>query len=176
MTYSPIDEEIITRAKKLVEEHLADKNYNVDQFSSDMCASRMTLYRKIHSITELTNTTGYGTGYFAPLKFGVDDCNHAWIGWGVDDIFGAPKFGIGTGSQRLVSEGRYCCGFSFVTKGYKEGGYTTIYQFNYNNKFKDAKWSLPEDSGASEDSQGSASQRQRGCTASGGLRSCPDRS
>lgn len=90
---------------------------------------------EVACITELTNTTGYGTGYFAPLKFGVDDCNHAWIGWGVDDIFGAPKFGLGTGSQRLVSEGRYCCGFSFVTKGYKEGGYTTIYQFNYNNKW-----------------------------------------
>lgn len=90
---------------------------------------------EVACITELTNTTGYGTGYFAPLKFGVDDCNHAWIGWGVDDIFGAPKFGIGTGTQRLVSEGMYCCGFSFVTKGYKEGGYTTIYQFNYNNKW-----------------------------------------
>lgn len=90
---------------------------------------------EVACITELTNTTGYGTGYFAPLKFGVDGCNHAWIGWGVDDIFGAPKFGLGTGSQRLVSEGRYCCGFSFVTKGYKEGGYTTIYQFNYNNKW-----------------------------------------
>ena len=90
---------------------------------------------EVACITELTNTTGYGTGYFAPLKFGVDDCNHAWIGWGVDDIFGSPKFGIGTGTQRLVSEGMYCCGFSFVTKGYKEGGYTTIYQFNYNNKW-----------------------------------------
>ena len=90
---------------------------------------------EVACITELTNTTGYGTGYYAPLKFGVDGCNHAWIGWGVDDIFGSPKFGIGTGTQRLVSEGMYCCGFSFVTKGYKEGGYTTIYQFNYNNKW-----------------------------------------
>lgn len=90
---------------------------------------------EVACITELTNTTGYGTGYFAPLKFGVDGCNHAWIGWGVDDIFGSPKFGLGTGIQRLVSEGMYCCGFSFVTKGYKEGGYTTIYQFNYNNKW-----------------------------------------
>lgn len=51
LAYSPIDEEIITRAQKLVEEHLSDKAYNVNQFSSDMCASRMTLYRKIHSIT-----------------------------------------------------------------------------------------------------------------------------
>lgn len=90
---------------------------------------------EVACITELTNTTGYGKGYYAPLKFGVDGCNHAWIGWGVDDIFGSPKFGIGTGTQRLVSEGMYCCGFSFVTKGYKEGGYTTIYQFNYNNKW-----------------------------------------
>jgi len=90
---------------------------------------------EIACITELTNSTTYKTGYFAPLKFGVDGCNHAWIGWGVDDIFGSPKFGIGTGTQRLVSEGMYCCGFSFVTKGYKEGGYTTIYQFNYNNKW-----------------------------------------
>lgn len=90
---------------------------------------------EVACITELTNTTGYGTGYFAPTKFGVDGCNHAWIGWGVDDLFGAPKFGLGTGAQRLVSEGLYCCGFSFVTKGYKEGAYTTIYQFNYNNKW-----------------------------------------
>lgn len=90
---------------------------------------------EVACITELTNTTGYGKGYIAPLKFGVDGCNHAWIGWGVDDIFGSPKFGLGTGAQRLVSEGMYCCGFSFVTKGYKEGGYTTIYQFNYNNKW-----------------------------------------
>ena len=90
---------------------------------------------EVACITELTNTTGYGKGYFAPLKFGVDGCIHAWIGWGVDDIFGSPKFGIGTGAQRLVSEGMYCCGFSFVTKGYKESGYTTIYQFNYNNKW-----------------------------------------
>lgn len=90
---------------------------------------------EVACITELTNTTGYGTDYFAPLKFGVDGCNHAWIGWGVDDIFGSPKFGLGTGTQRLVSEGMYCCGFSFVTKGYKESGYTTIYQFNYNNQW-----------------------------------------
>ena len=51
LTYSPIDEELITRAQKIVESHLSDKEYNVDKFSRDMCASRMTLYRKIHSIT-----------------------------------------------------------------------------------------------------------------------------
>ncbi|MDE6721408.1 MAG: response regulator [Bacteroidaceae bacterium] len=51
LTYSPVDEELIKRAQKIVEEHLSDKHYNVDLFSSDMCASRMTLYRKIHGIT-----------------------------------------------------------------------------------------------------------------------------
>ncbi len=94
-------------------------------------------------IPELTNTTSYGTGYFAPLKFGVNDCNYAWIAWGVDDLLGTPKFGLGTGAQRLVSEGMYCCGFSFVVNGYKEGSYTTIYQFNYNNK-----WVYDETAGA----------------------------
>ena len=51
LTYSPIDEELITRAQRVVESHLADKDYNVEQFSNDMCTSRMTLYRKINSIT-----------------------------------------------------------------------------------------------------------------------------
>lgn len=86
-------------------------------------------------ITELTNSTTYSAGYFAPLKFGVGDCNYAWVGWGLDDLFGTPKFGIGTPSQRLVSGDLYCCGFSFVIKGYAEGKYKTIYQFNYNNKW-----------------------------------------
>lgn len=98
---------------------------------------------EVACIPELTNTTSYGTGYFAPLKFGVNDCNYAWIAWGVDDLLGTPKFGLGTGAQRLVSEGMYCCGFSFVVNGYKEGSYTTIYQFNYNNK-----WVYDETAGA----------------------------
>ena len=90
---------------------------------------------EVACITQLTKSATYSGNYFAPLKFGVDDCNHAWIGWGLDDIFGAPKFTIGTGTQRLVSGGMYCCGFSFVLKGYTEGAYTTIYQFNYNNSW-----------------------------------------
>lgn len=94
-------------------------------------------------IPELTNSTTYGTGYFAPLKFGVEDCNYTWLEWGLNDIFGAPKFTVGTASQRLVSEGRYCCGFSFVVKGYKEGTYSTIYQFNYSNS-----WTYTGTSGA----------------------------
>ena len=90
---------------------------------------------EVACITQLTNTVTYGSHNFAPLKFGENDCNYAWIGWGLDDLFGTPKFGLGTGAQRLVSSGLYCCGFSFVVKGYKEGAYTTIYQFNYNNKW-----------------------------------------
>ena len=91
--------------------------------------------KEVACITQLTNSTTYGSNIFAPLKFGVNDCNYAWIGWGVDDLFGSPKFGIGTPEQRLVSEGMYFCGFSFVAKGYAEGGYSTIYQLNYNNKW-----------------------------------------
>ena len=90
---------------------------------------------EVACITQLTNTVTYGSHNFAPLKFGENDCNYAWIGWGLDDLFGTPKFGLGTGAQRLVSSGLYCCGFSFVVKGYAEGAYTTIYQFNYNNKW-----------------------------------------
>ena len=73
---------------------------------------------------ELTNTTTYNTGYFAPLTFGVGNCNYTWVGWGVDNLFAKPGFTLGTAAQRLVSEGRYCCGFSFVLNGYKEGSYT----------------------------------------------------
>ena len=98
---------------------------------------------EVACIPELTNSTTYGTGYFAPLKFGVEDCNYTWLEWGLDDFFGAPKFTVGTPAQRLVSSGMYCCGFSFVTKGYKEGTYTTIYQFNYSNS-----WTYTGDSGA----------------------------
>lgn len=90
---------------------------------------------EVACITQLTNTVTYGSHNFAPLKFGVNDCNYAWIGWGLYDVFGTPKFGLGTGDQRLVSTGMYCCGFSFVVRGYAVGKYATIYQFNYNNSW-----------------------------------------
>lgn len=90
---------------------------------------------EVACITQLTNTVTYGSDNFAPLKFGVNDCNYAWIGWGLYDVFGTPKFGLGTGDQRLVSTGMYCCGFSFVVRGYAVGKYATIYQFNYNNSW-----------------------------------------
>lgn len=90
---------------------------------------------EVACITQLTNTVTYGSHNFAPLKFGVNDCNYAWIGWGLYDVFGTPKFGLGTGDQRLVSTGMYCCGFSFVVRGYAVGKYATVYQFNYNNSW-----------------------------------------
>ena len=90
---------------------------------------------EVACITQLTNTVTYGSNNFAPLKFGVNDCNYAWIGWGLYDVFGTPKSGLGTGDQRLVSTGMYCCGFSFVVRGYAVGKYATIYQFNYNNSW-----------------------------------------
>lgn len=90
---------------------------------------------EVACITQLTNTVTYGSDNFAPLKFGVNDCNYAWIGWGLYDVFGTPKFGLGTGDQRLVSTGMYCCGFSFVVRGYAVDKYATIYQFNYNNSW-----------------------------------------
>ena len=92
-----------------------------------------TAYVDVAIIPELTNSTTYGTGYFAPLKFGVDDCNYAWVEWGFDVESG--KVTLGTPEQRKVTDSRYFCGFSIVTKGYSEGDYTTIYQLNYHNKW-----------------------------------------
>lgn len=51
ITHSPFDEEFLARAILTVQNHLSDKDYGVNQFSDDMCASRMTLYRKVHGIT-----------------------------------------------------------------------------------------------------------------------------
>ena len=90
-------------------------------------------YVDVAIITQLTNSVTYGSNVFAPLKFGVEDCNHAWVEWGFDVESG--KVTLGTPEQRLVTEGLYFCGFSIVTKGYSEGAYTTIYQLNYQNKW-----------------------------------------
>ena len=51
MTTSALDEEIYAKAVELVNENIANEEYSVEQFSSDMCMSRMTLYRKLQSIT-----------------------------------------------------------------------------------------------------------------------------
>lgn len=51
MTTSKLDEEIYAKAVELVNENMANEEYSVEQFSSDMCMSRMTLYRKLKTIT-----------------------------------------------------------------------------------------------------------------------------
>ena len=89
--------------------------------------------QKIAAIPELTNSTSYSSGYFAPQKFGPDDCNYCWVGWGIDTENN--RFTLGSGDQRKVSDNRWFCGFSFSLEGYAEGKYTTIYQLNYKNKW-----------------------------------------
>ena len=51
MTTSKLDEEIYAKAVELVNVNMANEEYSVEQFSSDMCMSRMTLYRKLQTIT-----------------------------------------------------------------------------------------------------------------------------
>lgn len=92
-------------------------------------------------IPQLTYTAGYNGNYFAEQSFGNENCNYFWGGWGLDDLFGNLKITIGTDAQRYVfyssayKKYLYFCGFSFVKKGYAKGAYTTIYQFNYKNKW-----------------------------------------
>jgi AraC-like DNA-binding protein len=45
------DLKLLQRAKEKVESHLADSDYTTEQFASDMCMSRMSLYRKLQRIT-----------------------------------------------------------------------------------------------------------------------------
>lgn len=45
------NQDFIQRAVKTVEQHIADADYNVEAFASDMCMSRMTLYRRINQQT-----------------------------------------------------------------------------------------------------------------------------
>ena len=89
--------------------------------------------QSIAAIPELTNSTSYSTGYFAPVTFGPDGCNYCWVGWGIDTDNN--RITLGTGDQRKVSDNRWFCGFSFSLEGYAEGKYTTIYQLNYKNKW-----------------------------------------
>ena len=41
----------LKKAIDMVEQHLADEHYSVEQLSADLCMSRMTFYRKIQSAT-----------------------------------------------------------------------------------------------------------------------------
>lgn len=83
-------------------------------------------------LPELTNTTSYSTGYYAPLTFGPDNCNWFWLGWDVDITSGI-KIVVGSTSDRQVTSNRWCYGISIAKQGYTEGSYTTIYQLNWKN-------------------------------------------
>lgn len=47
-------DEFLKLAVAKIEEHLADTSYNVEQLSSDMCMSRMSLYRKMQTASGLS--------------------------------------------------------------------------------------------------------------------------
>ena len=90
---SPQDIEFMNRATQLVEQHLADPQYTVDQLARDLCMERTGLYKRLmalmstapvvfirsirlhraaeliregnHTITEISELTGFGTvSYF----------------------------------------------------------------------------------------------------------------
>lgn len=51
ITTSRIDEEFLKKAVACVEVNIDNSDYSVEQFSDEMCMSRMNLYRKLQSIT-----------------------------------------------------------------------------------------------------------------------------
>ena len=56
ITITSIDEQLIQKALKLIEGHIDNSEYNVEQLSADMGMSRMNLYRKLQAITGQTPT------------------------------------------------------------------------------------------------------------------------
>lgn len=56
VTITSIDEQLLQKALKLIEEHMDNSEYNVEQLSTDMGMSRMNLYRKLQAITGQTPT------------------------------------------------------------------------------------------------------------------------
>lgn len=90
---------------------------------------------KMACIPEITYSTTYNKkNYnFAPKKFGANNCNYFWAGWGLENLFETTTIAIGSPSLRHVASGWYFCGFSFVKEGYS--AYTTIYQLNYKNQW-----------------------------------------
>ena len=56
ITITSIDEQLIQKALKLIEDHMDNSEYNVEQLSLDMGMSRMNLYRKLQAITGQTPT------------------------------------------------------------------------------------------------------------------------
>ncbi len=51
---SIFDSELLEQAISMIEKNISNENYSVDEFASDMCMSRMTLYRKIYSVSGQT--------------------------------------------------------------------------------------------------------------------------
>ncbi|AYD47294.1 hybrid sensor histidine kinase/response regulator transcription factor [Arachidicoccus soli] len=54
ITISSVDEKFMQQALEVVEKHMDDPDFSVENFSQEMCMSRVTLYRKILSITAKT--------------------------------------------------------------------------------------------------------------------------
>ena len=54
MEYNSIDEMFLKQAVSKVEERLADENFDFDQFAIDMATSKLTLHRKLKSLTGLS--------------------------------------------------------------------------------------------------------------------------
>jgi AraC-like DNA-binding protein len=51
ITVTSVDEKFLQQALELIEKHLDNPNYSVEDFSRDMFMNRVTLYRKIQSLT-----------------------------------------------------------------------------------------------------------------------------
>ena len=51
---SRIDNRFLQQAVNCVEQHIDDSDFSVEQFSSDMCMSRMNLYRRLQALTGQT--------------------------------------------------------------------------------------------------------------------------
>ena len=56
ITISLVDEQLLRKALTLIEKNMSNSEYSIEEFSRDMAMSRVSLYRKIHSITGKTPT------------------------------------------------------------------------------------------------------------------------
>ncbi|MEZ2442243.1 two-component regulator propeller domain-containing protein [Chitinophaga sp. RCC_12] len=51
VTITPVDEKFLQQALEIIEKQIDNPEFSVDEFSKEMYMSRVTLYRKIHSLT-----------------------------------------------------------------------------------------------------------------------------
>lgn len=54
VTVTSMDEELLLKAMKLIEQHIANPDYSVEDFVSDMNVGRTVLYQKIHDIVGMS--------------------------------------------------------------------------------------------------------------------------